>query len=458
MDFDLLVSLIIIFALILLNGFFSGAEIAIISLRKSRTKALRDEGNKRARLISRLQNNPDNFFATVQIGVTLVGVFNGVFAGSSLALKFSPLLEDIPYIGPFSAQISMFILVVAITYLSLVFGELVPKSLALHNAERFALFVAYPLHIFSIIFQAFTKLLTFTSNLILKPFKDKTSFSETRLSPEEILHMVEEGVRAGTIEESEHELIENILEINETAAREVMVPRVDIQAISADAGLDEYRELINSSFFSRIPVFQDNLDNILGILHLKDLMRVMARGADKIYTTDLVRPAVYVPETMKIGKILKDMQKRKIHMAIVVDEYGGTAGLLTMEDILEEIVGEIEEIKDDPDERKIIPQPDSSYLVVGSCSVIDFNEYFAASNGGAQTEAVQESPIALPESDAYTSVAGFAIKTVGRFPEVGEKIHSGPLTLELVRRVRQKLVLFRLTEKEKPATKTGPAS
>ncbi|MBU41679.1 MAG: transporter [Spirochaetaceae bacterium] len=424
---------LIILVLILINGFFAAAEIALISIRKGRVKALIEEGNVRAKIISRLQGDPDRLFATVQVGVTLVGAIVGVFGGSSFKEKLEPLINRIPYefVQNFSEQISFVIVVMAITYLSLVVGELVPKSLALNYSERVAMLVAYPLQAFNRVVYWFTRFLTFSSNLLLRPFKDRTSFSETRLLAEEIKHLLEEGVRHGTIAHSEHEIIENVLEINDTAAREVMVPRVDIKAISVDAAEDEVRKAVDS-LYSRLPVFGEGLDNIIGILHMKDLMRCLARQ-EAYQLSRLARPAYFVPESMKIGKILQEMQKRKTHMAIVVDEYGGTAGLLTMEDILEEIVGEIQDVTEIPDEDEFMPLPDGSYLVSGSCGISDFNEF------------MQEG---LPEADSYTSVAGFVIEQIGRFPEVGEKIVSGNLSFELVKRVRQKMVQFRVRRLE----------
>ena len=424
---------LIILVLILINGFFAAAEIALISIRKGRVKALIEEGNVRAKIISRLQGDPDRLFATVQVGVTLVGAIVGVFGGSSFKEKLEPLINRIPYefVQNFSEQISFVIVVMAITYLSLVVGELVPKSLALNYSERVAMLVAYPLQAFNRVVYWFTRFLTFSSNLLLRPFKDRTSFSETRLLAEEIKHLLEEGVRHGTIAHSEHEIIENVLEINDTAAREVMVPRVDIKAISVDAAEDEVRKAVDS-LYSRLPVFGEGLDNIIGILHMKDLMRCLARQ-EAYQLSRLARPAYFVPESMKIGKILQEMQKRKTHMAIVVDEYGGTAGLLTMEDILEEIVGEIQDVTEIPDEDEFMPLPDGSYLVSGSCGISDFNEF------------MQEG---LPEADSYDSVAGFVIEQIGRFPEVGEKIVSGNLSFELVKRVRQKMVQFRVRRLE----------
>jgi len=429
---EVLVDLLIIIFLILLNGFFAGAEIAIISVRNSRLQALIEKGNRKAKIIHRFKSNPDNFFATVQIGVTIVGTFASAYGGATLVPHVAPLLAEVPvgWIREFSSEIAFGTLVIGISYFSLVLGELVPKSLALNYAESVSGFVAYPLNFFSVVFSSFTRLLTLSSNLILRPFKDRTSFSETRLHADEILHLLEEGVKSGTIESIEHEIIENVLEVNETSAREVMVPRVDVRAIAVDASEEEIDKLMNFQY-SRIPVYKSNLDMVVGILHIKDVMRVVARKG-KIVIAELVRPAFFVPETMKIGKILQEMQKRKNHMAIVVDEYGGTAGLLTMEDILEEIVGEIQDVAEYPDSDLVIPLSDGDFMVSGSCSIADFNEMFDYD---------------LPESDTYTSVAGFIIETAGRFPEVGEKVETGGYEFELTKRIRQKLVQFRVRRK-----------
>ena len=431
--------LLIIFFLILLNGFFSAAEIAVISLRKSRLKAILEGGDKRAGIIDRLQSDPDTFFATVQIGVTLVGTFASVFGGARLVEHVAPLIRMIPFpvVSGLADEISLVLLVLAISYTSLVLGELVPKSLALSYAEKVALVVAYPLQFFSNVFYIFTQFLTFSSNLLLRFFKDRTSFSESRLVHDEIRHLLEEGVRSGDIEHSEHEIIENVLEINETTAREVMVPRVDVRAISVDLAEEELPGLLENTY-SRLPVFHESLDHVVGILHLKDLIRHYSRNDRKLSIRELVRPAFFVPETMKIGKILKEMQKKKSHMAVVVDEFGGTAGLLTMEDILEEIVGEIQDVTEKPEDVEIYPTGDGGYLVAGSCSISDFNAYFHST---------------IPESDSYTSIAGYVLHLVGRFPEVGESIASEPFEFRLEKRVRQKMVQFRIKVREEAPEK-----
>lgn len=425
MFFDVL----IILFLLLLQGFFAGSEIAIISLRKAQVKVLIEDGDARAKLVQTLQANPERFFATVQVGITFAGTILSVYGGEQYAEQLTPLIErliqPIPWLSGLGHQISLGFLILMFSFFLLVFGDLVPKSLGHRYAQRFALNAAYPLYWFSKILRVFIAASTWASNMVLRPLRDRTSFSETKLLPEEILQLLEEGVKSGTILHSEHEIIENVLEFKDTVAREVMIPRVDIRAIEVTASPEDTQIL--DQFHSRIPVFAENLDNVVGILHIKDLMKARSRG-DRFTLTSLARPAFFVPESMKIGNILKEMQKRKTHMAIVVDEYGGTSGLLTMEDILEEIVGEIEEVTEQS-AQGIESLPDGSFLVPGSCSIPDFNEYFQTG---------------LEESEAYTSVAGFLINQAGRFPEVGEKMIAESVQFELVKRVRQKLVQFRV--------------
>ena len=251
--------ILIILTLIFLNGFFSGSEIAVISLRESQLQPLIEAGNKRARIVQNLRKDPESFFATVQIGVTLVGTFASVFGGARLVRHVAPLLEHVPVtlIADFAYEISLGTLVLGISYTSLVFGELVPKSLAYAHARTYAMTVAYPLGFFSRAFHAFTRILTWSSNLVLWPFKDSTNFSETRFSADELLHLLQEGVKAGSIDDNEHEMIQNVLEINDTAAREVMVPRVDIQSIDMSAGEEEIRRVLGAQSQPRARIQQE---------------------------------------------------------------------------------------------------------------------------------------------------------------------------------------------------------
>lgn len=427
----------VIVFLIFINGFFSGSEIAIISLKKSRLQTLAAQGLKSARLLIKIKEDPDHFFATVQIGVTLVGTIASAYGGTRLLVHLHPFLYEfeLPIIGPYITELAFMVFVISIAYFTLIFGELVPKSLALHYSERTALVVAYPLAFFSKLFYSFTFLLTVSSNLVLKPFRDKTSFSESRFQEEEIKHLLQEGLDAGTIDETEHTLIENVFEINDTQAKEIMEPRPQINAIDSESSRMEILKLILDLPFSRVPVFKESLDNIIGVLHTKDYMREVAMG-NTPRLENLIRPAYFIPESMKIDKVMKELQARKIHVAIVVDEYGVTAGILTMENILEEIVGKIADIED-LDADIAITKSQGIYKVPGICSVDDFNHYFRTEFEGNSTE--------IPDSESYNSVAGYVIVKLGRFPEVGEEIRLGGYEFKLSRRVKNQLVQFNVT-------------
>ena len=256
-----------------------------------------------------------------------------------------------------------------------------------------------------------------------------TSFSEQALHEEEIKEILKEGVSVGSIEHNEQEIISNIFEINDTSAREVMTPRVNLLAISLDDPIKEIEDTIFNSNHSRLPVYKDSLDNIIGILYVKDFYRTYINDKS-LNIVELLKPVFHVPESMKIDKILKEMQKKKTHLAVVVDEYGGTSGIITMENIFEEIVGDIQDISEEYEEESIIKQPTGNYLISGLCSIAEFNEYFEE--------------FIIPESEGYNSIAGFIIEHIGRFPEVGEITTYNNLEFELLRRVNQKLVQFRL--------------
>ena len=442
---QMLFDIALIFVLILFNGFFTGSEIAIISLKKVELDNMIKNGDRRGQLIASIKSQPDRFFATVQIGVTLLSTLASAYGGARLVHHLHPYLDQvqIPWITDFVHEGALLAMVFIIAYLSLVFGELIPKSLALRYASSFSRAVAYPLYFFSRIFLGFTLFLTFSSNVVLRLFrKEETSFSETRLHEEEIRHILQDGVKVGAIEHSEQQLISNVFEINDTSAREIMTPRVNLTALALNALTKEIEKTVLHGHHSRIPVFRTTLDSIEGILHVRDYMSMLMRNTNK-NIEELLRPAYHVPESMKIDKILQEMQRRRTHLAVVVDEYGGTSGIITMEDILEEIVGEIQDTTEDPEEQPIVAIPTGNYLLAGTCSIAEFNEYFPAHN--------------IPESDGYNSIAGFVIEEAGRFPEVGEKIRFEQLEFELLRRVRQKLVQFRLCIK-KPQEKSKEES
>jgi CBS domain containing-hemolysin-like protein len=301
-----------------------------------------------------------------------------------------------------------------------VFGELVPKSLALRSAERVALRLAGPLRIFGTLFRFPSRFLAFASNLVLRPFKDRTSFSETRFSQEEFKLMLEEGTKTGVIDKTEHKLITSIFEFTDTTVKEVMVPRPDVVALNINTPRDTIVRVVLEEGYSRMPVYKETIDHIVGIVYTKDLLGLL-EYRNVIILQDIIRPAYCVPESMKISQLMAELQKRKLHIAVVIDEFGGTEGIITMEDIIEEIVGEIHDEYDE--ELKDIEQAsDGTYLVNGRLWISDFNERF-------QCE--------IPESGGYDTVSGFLNKLTGRIPDLHEEITYKQMVFTIVPKQRR---------------------
>ena len=403
----------IVLILILLNGFFSGAEMALISLRKTRIKQLAKEGNRRAILAEKILQKPEDFLATVQIGITLISTIASAFAGATIADAISPLLKNVsvPFIATHAEGISFIIIVVGITYLSLVLGELIPKSLGIKFSEKFSLFVVYPLHILSKIIYPLTKLLTVSSNVVLKIFGDKTSFSEANLTEEELRTILYESHKAGTLRKYEHEIMDNVFDFSDIAVGQVMTPRSKIFAIDLNDPFEKKLKNIIGSGYTRIPFYKDKIDNLHGILNVKSLLVWLEKNHHPDTLEHLLQKPFFVPNTQRISDLLKKMQKEKVHLAMVTDEYGEVDGVVTIEDILEEIVGDI---RDEGDEEKslITQQKDGSFEVDGSVSIVDFNRHFNT---------------ALPEDDPYTSINGLLLDRFEKIPEVGTTTTIGSL-------------------------------
>lgn len=415
--------------LILLIGFFSASEVAVVSTRKSRMRELADEGNRNAAIVMEFQRNPEQFLATVHVGIifslSLASGLGGIMGFQHLA----PALHESEtmWIREGRNWIALGIIVVSIGFLVVVLGELVPKSLALRFAEVVALQVATPLKLFSTVFRYPVKLLTFASNLFLAPFKDKTSFTESRISEEEFKLMLEEGTKSGVIDKTEHELIKSIFEFTDTIAKEVMIPRPDLVALDINTPRDELVRTVLEEGYSRMPVYRDTLDTIIGVVYTKDLLG-MLEHRNLIILQDVIRPAYFVPETTKISQLMRDLQQRKLHMAIVIDEFGGTEGIVTMEDILEEIVGEIHDEYDE-ELKEVESSVDGSFLVNGRMSVSDFNERFAAT---------------IPEGAGYDTVGGFLQKTTGGILEISEEVRYENLSFVVVKKSHRRIRVMRV--------------
>ncbi|MFL5262593.1 MAG: hemolysin family protein [Anaeromyxobacteraceae bacterium] len=411
----MLFELAIIAALILANGAFSGAELSVITLRASRLRQLVEEGRAGARGVAALRRDPEGFLATVQVGITVVGATAAAFSGASVARRLSPALERAGLSPELAEDAALAVVVAAISYLTLVFGELVPKSLALRSSERYALLAARPLQALRWVARPVVAALTFTSNLVLRPLGDATSFTESRVSAEELRTMVDEAAQAGTVDAGSGEIASRALEFGTLTAADVMVPRNLIRAIPLRASPDEVRRILLEDGHARMPVYRETLDDVVGYVTTTDVL-ALEWERDLLVLEDIVRPPVFVPETASAVAVLKDLRVRRLWVAVVVDEHGGVAGLVTLEDLLEELVGELFTEREQP-EAAVHEEADGAYLVRAATPVREVN---------------RELGFGLPEGE-WSTVAGLAIALAGGIPRVGTRLDlKGGATLEVV--------------------------
>lgn len=395
----MITQILILVILIGLNAFFAASEIAFISLNDAKIEKQAKEGNKKAKQIEKMLENPSKFLATIQIGITLAGFLSSAFASDAFAYRLAPALNDLIPIGVEVWQnISIVIITILLSFFTLIFGELVPKRLAMKNYEKIAFGTIGIIKAISIITAPFVKFLTATTNAISKIF-GVTENEEEIVTEEEIKMMVDQGEEKGTIEEDEKEYINNVFEFNDITASEIMTHRKDIFAVDINTSPGELLEEIikDDCKHSRIPVYDETIDEIKGILYVKDIIKNINKKTFKI--KNIVKEAYFVSQNKLINELFKELQKNKKQIAIIVDEYGGTSGLITMEDILEEIVGDIYDEYDDIEEEyeKI---DDKTYIISGSMPIYDVNKLLEAH---------------IPEGD-YDTVSGYLQEELGRIP------------------------------------------
>ncbi len=395
--------LIFLVILILLNAYFAATEIAFISLNDAKIDKQAKEGNKKAKQIQKMLKNPSKFLATIQIGITLAGFLSSAFASDAFADKLAPMLNNwMPFLSiTVWRNISIVIITLILSFFTLVFGELVPKRLAMKYYEKISYATISVIRGISIFTAPFVKLLTWSTNIISKIF-GVSEQEEEIVTEEEIKMMVDQGEEKGAIEETEKELINNVFALNDIVASEIMTHRTDMYAIEINQNLYDILDEIDDYKYSRIPVYEETVDDIKGILFLKDVLKLVSiKKAIKI--KDIIRDAYFVPESKPINEIFKELQTNKKQMAIVVDEYGGTAGVLTMEDIIEELVGNIFDEYDEVEvEYKKID--DNTFLIDGSVSLYELKRIL---------------DIELPEGD-YETLSGYLLEKLGRLPEEEE--------------------------------------
>lgn len=413
----------LILLLILVNGVLAMSEAAMIGSRKARLQQQADEGDKSARTALHLLEDPNVFLSTVQIGITLVGVLAGAVGGATISEALAAGFARIPFLAPYSETIALGIVVVVITALSIWLGELVPKRLALHSPERVARAVARPMLLISKAFSPLVKLLGVATNLMLRLLGVKPS-SEPPITEEELQTLIDQGTRAGVFKETEQDMVEGVFSLGDQRVYSLMTPRTDVVYLDVNDTLDEIRQKIGESEYSRFPVRQDSLDTILGIVKARDLL-VRSLSGEEIKLKEILKPAFFVPETMFASRALEIFKEKGTEILLVVDEFGGLQGLLTINDILEEIVGQIE-----IEEPQATQRQDGSWLLDGMLEVDEFKEIFKLH--------------VLPHEDEYETLSGFVMMSLGRVPQSADHFEWHGLRFEVIdmdgRRVDKVLV------------------
>ena len=407
--------LLVIVLLTILEGFFVAAEISLVSVRRSRVDQLVDEGSPAARRVRRLLDDPGRFLAVVQLGLTFLGFFASAYAAVSLVTGLKSLLERVDWLHDSAGGIALVIVTAILALFTIVFGELVPKTLALAHPERFALVLSRPVDVLGRLLGPIVAVLTAITRTVTRAFGADVT-AEAQISAQELRLIVERGGEQGILEAEEEQMIHAVIELGERRVHEVMVPRTAISGLPASASFEEAIDEVMEDGHSRVPVYEGSIDEVIGILYAKDLLPFLKDGSGpRPALRSLLRTPVFVPESITIDDLLHEFQRRKVHIAIVLDEYGGTAGLVTIEDLLEEIVGEIQDEYDE-EEPMVVRLSDDKARIDGRASVDELGELF-------------ETELALEDEDEYDTVGGLVFHRIGGVPKPGDQVSVDGLIL-----------------------------
>jgi len=433
--------IVIILALILANGFFAGAEIAIVAARRGRLQGMADAGDKSALAALELGGNPNRFLSTVQVGITVIGTFAAAFGGAHLAEALQARLEKMPegWIGAHAEGVSLTIVVVAISFFSLILGELAPKRLALRNAEALARVVARPMMFVSQVARPIVWVLGVTTDAVLFLLGVPRG-EEVAVSVEDIQHLLKMGREHGVLDAAEQQVAMEALRLGDRVIRDIMRPRTELDALDVDTPTEEVMGAAAMAGFSRLPVYEKDLDHVIGYIHIKDMLREMYLHGE-LNLRKMLHPPLFVPETLPLDRLLDLFQKKRTQLAIVLDEFGGTQGMVTLEDVFEELVGEIHDEQSRDQEQEIVRREDGSWLVDGSVSVDDL------------ADVILYKPLESATSRRYSTVAGLVLHQLGSIPAVGAVTNFDELRLEVVDMDGQRIdrVLVSLPSASKPA-------
>lgn len=401
---NIFAQLLLVAILTLINAFFASAEMAIVSVNKHKLKLLANDGNKKAQLLLNFTEDPSKLLATIQVGITLAGFFSSASAATGISTHLSKILKSINI--PYSDQISLIGITIILSYITLVFGELYPKRIALRNAESLAMFSVKPIMIVSTIASPFVKFLSLSTNFLVKITGIEKNAVEDSVSREELLSFVEVGQEQGVINETEMDMINSIIEFDDKMAKEIMTPSTETFSIDINIPIKEFIDKLLEEQYSRIPVYSKEIDNIIGIVYLKDIFEAAYHyGFDKIDLRKIMRKPYFVPETKNIDVLFKELQDSKQHMSILVDEYGGFSGIVTIEDIIEEVMGNIDD-EFDIENHYFSKIDNNTFIVDGLLSLVDLNNYLDINI----------------KSDISDTVGGFLINEIGEIPKPNEDI------------------------------------
>ncbi len=402
---DPLSSILLTIALIAVNAFFAMSEIAVITFNDIKLKRLAEDGDKKAKILVELTSEESRFLSTIQVGVTLAGFFSSAIAADNLTEYVVYWLRDSGIPAATLRSISLIIITLLLSFITLIFGELVPKRIAMNDPEKMSFFSAYPLKLFSIFAFPFVKLLSVSTNLVLRIIGIDPNSQNTDVTEEEIRMMLDAGEEEGTIEEDESEMIHNIFDLDDTDVSEVMTHRTELITLDVDDSLETIIRIAQEEGHSRFPIVDKSADKILGMLLIKDLLPLIGTDPLDFSVRDYMRDVLYVPESMPIKNAFDTMRRNKIQLSVVVDEYGGTAGIVTMEDILESIVGDIEDEYDDEYEE-INQISESEFDLEGTALINDVED---------------ELGITIPDADdSYDTIGGYITDKLGRLPDESE--------------------------------------
>lgn len=407
--------LILIILLTAVNAFFASAEMAIVSVNKSKVKKLSEDGNLKAQLLEKLMKEPSNFLSTIQIGITLAGFFSSAQAATGISGYITKSINSFNI--PYAQAISVISITIILSFFTLVFGELVPKRIALRKSERISLFVVKPIYYISVIAKPFVKILTVSTGIVLKLTGNHDIDIEEKVSEEEIKTLIAKSLQDGCIEDEEKAMISRVFEFNDKMAKEIMISRKDTFIINIEDDIESILDNVLEQNYSRIPVYKEHIDNIIGVLYVKDLMVEARRnGFENIKLENIIQEPCFVPETKRTDELFKLLKEKRTHLALLFDEYGGFSGIVTMEDLVEEIMGDIDD-EYDLEDSDILKIDDDNFIVKGILSVSDFNDKFDIDI----------------EDGEYDTLNGYLLTAFGEIPKEGAEVELDDIKLKILK-------------------------